>query len=136
MAVEYNLPGELGVTPAGSAGGTVSGAEFRAAFNTWAQIVLYVSGLLALSWYAIGEWGPRSYNTRPGTWLLIWLAMLAVVVAVSLLALFLGPQTSENGFVLALFYIGSGTLFFYIAAVFRSPTATKYLIWPARHARR
>jgi multisubunit Na+/H+ antiporter MnhF subunit len=95
-----------------------------------------VSGLLALGWYAVGEWGLRGHTTKPQTWLLIWLLMLAVVIVVSFLAIFLGPQASENELVLDLFYAGSGTLFFYLACVFRSPTATKYLLWPARLVRR
>ena len=132
LAVEYDLPGGLGI--AGTAE-YADGDKFRAAFNLWAQVVMGVSGLLALAWYAVGEWGLRGHTTTPQTWLLIWFLMQVVVIVVSFLAFFLGPQASENALILDLFYVGSGTLFLYIASVFRSPTATKYLLWPARHVR-
>ena len=132
MATEYNLPDAIGVTPVSG----TTGEQFRADFNYWAQIIMGVSLFAVLAWYVLGEWGLRAHSTSSGTWTLIWLCLLAMVLIAAFAAVWMGPQASENGYALDLFYFGGGVIFFWLATMCFSPLGIKYVVVGSRIIRR
>jgi hypothetical protein len=133
---DVNLPSQLGVTPALSGGQQVAEQDFLDQFNWWAMLVMGVSLVCMLGWYVLVEWAIRPHRATSGTFALTWLILLVIVIATGIIAFMFGPQASENPYVLALFYVLSGVVFFYLASVCCSPTNAKYLIPPARQIRR
>ena len=132
LATEYNLPDALGVTPVSN----VTGQQFRDDFNYWSQIIMGVSLFAVLAWYVLGEWGPRAQRTSSGTWLLIWFCLLAFVLAASFAAVWMGPQASENGYALALYFFAGGIIFYWLATMCFSPIGIKTVAPGARIVRR
>ena len=132
LAVSYDLPQQFEVTPPPG----VEEGDFLANFNYWSLVVMGISLLTALSWYVLGAWGPKAHVTRHGTWTLIWLMGLAVVIGSGFIALWFGPQVSEKMVVLALFYFGGGIIFYYLASMLFSHVNVKYEVIGAKVFRR
>jgi hypothetical protein len=104
-------------------------------FTNSCMIVLAVSLACMLAWYVLGEWGIKPHRAKPGTYWFTWLALLIIVGIAGVVAYMLGPQPDENAYILAMFYLGEGLLFFYLASVFCSPVNAKYLIPPSKLVR-
>jgi hypothetical protein len=117
LATTYDLL-ETWVTPE-------NGKTFGQEFSDWAMIVMGISFLAVLVWYVLGEWGPRAHTMSSGAWMALWVCLLALVLAAAFAAILLGPQATENSYVLALFFIGGGVLFYWIATVCFSPVGVK-----------
>jgi len=132
LAVSYNLPQQLEVTPQPG----VDEADFLASFNYWSQVVMGISLVTALGWYAIGAWGPKPHTTSHTTWTLIWLVGLAVNILAGFGAIWLGPQVSDNLYILALYYLAGGTVFYYLSSMLFSPTNVKFEVVGAKVFRR
>lgn len=132
-----NLLTMLGITASAAANASAdpNGTQFREDFTDWAMGIMFVSGIAVLIWYVLGEWGPRAQRTSGGTWVIIWLVLFVVVLAAGLIAVFVGPQASENELALASVFLTSGVLFFWLATVFLSPVTIKHLVFPAKYVR-
>jgi hypothetical protein len=120
-AVTLDWPGALGVQ-VGNA------QEFSDRFLTWSEVAGGISVFCAFAWYILGEWGPRANKLSAGTWLAIWFAIFLAVILGSMAAIFLGPDATENGWILAVFYIIWGPAFYYLTTVLFSPVNTKYIV--------
>jgi len=136
LAATYNVPGSLGVIYHSPNGQVANEETFTEPLLLWAQVVMGTSLLCCLMWYVLGEWGLKPYKTQHGTWVLIWWVLLVVVLLTGILAAFMGPQATENGWVLAMFYLLGGAGFYYIATIFCSPVNTKYVVSGSRTLRR
>jgi hypothetical protein len=121
FAWDSNWPGQLGVQV-----GDVK--DFSDRFLTWAEVAGGISLFCAFAWYILGEWGPRANRLSTGTWLAIWFALFLVVIVGSMAAIFLGPQATDNGWILAIFYLIWGPAFYYVGTVLFSPVNTKYIV--------
>src|SRR5579871_679656 len=119
-----NWPGELGV----QVGAQQNVQDFLDKFLLWSEVAGGISIFCAFAWYVLGEWGPRANQLSAGTWLAIWFALFLAVILGSMAAIFLGPEVTENGWVLALFYVVWGPAFYYLATVLFSPVNTKYIV--------
>jgi hypothetical protein len=120
-AVTLNWPGQLGVQ-VGNA------QDFSDRFLTWSEVAGAISLFCAFAWYILGEWGPRANKLSAGTWLAIWFALFLVVIATGMAAIFLGPEATENGWILAVCYMLWGPAFYYLGTVLFSPANTKYIV--------
>lgn len=132
LAVSYNLPQQLEVMPQPG----VDADAFLTDFNTWSLVVMGISLLAALGWYVLGAWGPKAHSTRHGTWTLIWFMGFALTVLAGFAAIWFGPQVSERIYILALFYLGGGILFYYLASMLFSPVNIKYEVLGSKLFRR
>lgn len=132
LAVSYNLPQQLNVTIPQD----VDESAFLTNFNNWSLVVMGISLLAALGWYVLGAWGPKAHSTGHGTWVLIWFMGLALTIAAGFAALWFGPQVSENMYVLVLFYMGGGVVFYYLASMLFSPANIKYEVLGSKLFRR
>jgi len=132
LAVNFNLPLQLEVVPKDG----VDDAVFLESFNYWSLVVMGISLLVVLCWYILGAWGPKAHSTPRGTWITIWLMGLVVTVATGVVALFFGPQASQKAYILGLYFIGGGALFYYLATMLFSPVNIKYAIKGSKLLRR
>jgi hypothetical protein len=132
LATVYNLPQQLQVTPQTG----VEDADFLTSFNYWSLVVMGISLLAALGWYVLGAWGPKAHTTSRGTWTLIWFMGLALSLAAGFVAIWLGPQASENNYVLAVIYLVAAALFYYLATMLFSPVNIKYVVVGSKLFRR
>ena len=136
-AVTMNWPAELGVQPGyGDNKKVLTAEEFGDRFQTWSAVAGGVSVLCVFAWYILGEWGPKANRIPAGSWLAIWFALLVAAVLAGVAGVFLGPEATENGWVLAVFYMLWGAGFYYLATVFFSPTNTKYIVPGSKLIRR
>jgi hypothetical protein len=132
LATVYNLPQELQVIPQTG----VDPADFATNFNYWSLVVMGISLLSALSWYVLGAWGPKAHSTSRGTWILIWFMGLVASLTAGFIAIWLGPQASENAYVLAAIYLLAAALFYYLATMLFSPVNVKYVVAGSKLFRR
>jgi hypothetical protein len=102
------------------------GADYRAAFQKWALVVMVVSLVATIVWYALAEWSFRVAVPVAQSKRWIWFLGLAVVVLGSFAAEFFGPKASLNGHVPTLFYFVGGAGFYYLATALFSPVSYKY----------
>jgi hypothetical protein len=111
----------LNVVPASG-----SGDEYREGFRNWALIVMAVSLVATLAWYALAQWAFRVAIPVARSKRLIWLLWLAVTILAGFAAVFLGPAASVNAHIPALFYFLGGAGFYYLATILFSPVSYKY----------
>jgi hypothetical protein len=128
LAVSFNLPQQLEVIPKDG----MDDAVFLESFNYWSLVVMGISLLVALCWYILGAWGPKAHSTSRGVWVTIWLMGLVVTIVAGVVALFFGPQASEKAYILGLYFISGGALFYYLATMLFSPVNTKYVVIGAK----
>jgi hypothetical protein len=134
---QYDLGAELEVFPPVLAGGGfMDWLEFYDSFQSWARLVMALSLVATLGWYVVGQWGPKPHSTKAGTWRLIWLVGLLLVVGGGFAAFWLGPMPSHNPHLLAIFYLVSGAFFYYAATVLFSPVNVKYAVPGSKWFRR
>jgi hypothetical protein len=137
LMIEYELPGSLGVIFSKD-NQPVAFSRVSDDLNEWLLVVMGASLVCCLFWYALGEWGLKPYSTKHSTWVLLWVALLAVVLIAGSLAAWMGPQPSDNNgsLILALLYFLGGAGFYYIATVFSSPVNTKFVVPGSKLLRR
>jgi hypothetical protein len=102
--------------------------RFGELYQTWLAVVGGVSLLCAFAWYTLGEWGPKANRISSGTWLAIWFALFVAVALGGVAAILLGPQVSENSWVLTVSYMLAGPVFYFLATMLFSPANTKYIV--------
>ncbi|HTS31697.1 MAG TPA: hypothetical protein VMH81_37760 [Bryobacteraceae bacterium] len=120
-AVTMNWPSQLGVQV-----GNVE--DFLDRFLMWSEVAGGISIFCAFAWYVLGEWGPRANQLSSGAWLAIWFALFLAVILGAVAAVFLGPEATENAWVVAVCYVIWGPAFYYLATVLFSPVNTKYIV--------
>jgi uncharacterized BrkB/YihY/UPF0761 family membrane protein len=132
LAVNFNLPQQLEVLPKEG----VDDAVFLEAFQYWSLVVMGISLLVTFCWYVVGSLGPKAHSTSHGTWVIIWLMGLLVVLAAGIVAWFFGPQASEKNYILGLYFCCGGAFFYYLATMLFSPVNIKYSVAGSKMIRR
>lgn len=136
MMVTQDAARDLGVTPGMENGKPMDAARFREDLNTWSMILMGISLTAALAWYALGEWGLKAFRTSDSTWMVIWVALLAVTLAGAFGAVFMGPPAGTGGDILALYYFLGAAGFYCFATILFSPADTRYIPPLAKQIRR
>jgi hypothetical protein len=95
-------------------------------YGQWALVMIGVSLLCTLVWYALGEWGIKPFAPR-STWMAAWFLLLATTLVTAAVVTFLDK---DNPVPWLNFLGGFGA--YYFASVLFSPAGAKYLIWPAK----
>lgn len=109
---------------------------WRESFRLWASLGVVSALVLALLWFALGQWWfvlNRWANADKRT---VWMVLAVAALVTAVPGFVLTPAAQEGGRFAWPFYVLNNLIVFYLSTLLFSPASFKYTPWVATHVRR
>lgn len=108
---------------------------WRESFKWWALVGVAIALLMALLWFALGQWWFSLNRISSTDKRIIWIALGVVALVAAVPGFVLTPAAQEGGRLAWPFYILNNSVVFYLSTVLFSPASFKYTPWASSYVR-